>query len=237
MSDEIIVSIIGSSVVLIGIVWNGCLSRQKSNELLINSARQNQYNILNESLIRLQTKLNEFYYPIKIYLEKSKNIYDVFKVDKPDNFRTLTYLLDKEQLYEGIPYQLNINDRAFLKQIFEIGVEIERIMAEKGTLIDDPALIEPYSPSEEFIGDDVGFPYPETKSLLSIAQLHLRFIRLAFDGEIVGNSDNLSPYVFPRELNNIIENKIVELKRKIADVKEQQGILIVKMRMKIGDEG
>lgn len=237
MSDEIIVSIIGSSVVLIGISFNGWQSNKKSNELLVNSARQNQYSILNESLLKLQTKLSEFYYPIRSYLEKSSNIYDVFKTNKPENFRTLTYLLDKEQLYNGSPYQLNINDRAFLKQIFEVGVEIEKIIAEKGNLIDAPELIGPYTPSEEFLGDDAGYPYPENKSLLSIAQVHLSFIRLAFDGEIEGNVENLSPYVFPRELNIIIENRVKDLESKIADLKSQQGVLIVKMKMKIGDEG
>jgi hypothetical protein len=237
MSDEIIVSIIGSSVVLIGIIVNGILSNKKTNELIVNSARQNQYNVLNEELFKLQEKLSEFYYPIRSYLEKSRNYYNIFKINKPENFRTLTYLLDKEQLYNGNKYILDINDRAFLKQIFEVGVEIERIIAEKGSLVDDTELIGPYSPSEEYIGDDAEFPYPENQSILNIAQLHLSFIRLAFDGEIEGNVDNLSPYVFPRELNSIIENKIIDLESKINEIKSRQGVLIVKMKMNIKDEG
>ena len=237
MSDEIIVSIISSIVVLIGLYWNDKRSTEKSDELLVNSALQNQYNRLNESLVTLETKLNDFYYPIRNYLEKSRSIYEVFKKGKPENFRTLTYLLDKKQLYDDSPYQLSINDRAFLKQIFQVGIEIERVIAEKGYLIDDPELIEPYLPSGEFIGDDAEFPYPENKSLLSIAQIHLSFIRLAFDGEIEGNIEDLSPYVFPRELNIIIENKIIDLKSKIKNIKNQQGVLIVKMKMKIDDKG
>jgi len=236
MSDEIIVSIIGSSVVLIGIICNGYLNNKKANELLENSSRQNQYNILNKKLLKLQEKLSEFYYPIRNYLEKSKDIYDVFKANKPKNFRTLTYLLDKEQLYEGDSYHLSVNDRAFLKQIFEVGVEIERIIAEKGSFIDDSELIGSYTPSEEYLGDDAEFPYPANKSLLRITQLHLSFIRLAFDGEIEGSIENLSPYVFPRELNVIIEQKIKDIEREIGNLKSQQGVLIVKMKMKIKDE-
>lgn len=216
MSDEIIVSIIGSSVVLIGIILNSLLTYNKTNHLLKNTARQNQYNIINEELLKVKEKLSEFYYPIRSYLEKSRSIYDVFKANKPENFRTLTYLLDKEQLYDGDPYLLNINDRAFLKQIFEVGIEIEKIIAEKGSLIDDAELIGPYTPSEEFLGDDAEFPYPENKSLLSIAELHLSFIRLAFDGEIEGNIENLSPYVFPRELNKVIDRKVSDLEKKMA---------------------
>lgn len=237
MSNEIIVSIIGSSVVLAGIIVNYLLNNKKSNELLNNAARQNQYNILNDELLHYKKKLMEFYYPIRNYLEKSKNIYDVFKANKPDNFRTLTYLLDKEQLYDGKKYILNKNDIAFLKKIFEIGAEIERIMSEKSSLIDDIELIGPYTPSKEFRGDDADNPYPKNKSLLSIAELHIGFIRLAFDGEIKGNIDNLSPYVFPRELNSVIENKIIELENKIKELKSQKGVLIVKMKMKVNDEG
>lgn len=235
MSNEIIVSVISAMVLLVGIGVDIYLAKRNTKELLKNSARQNQFNLLSDDIIILKKKLNEFYYPLRNYLEKSKSIYDVFKKNKPENFRTLTYLLNKEQLYGENNYELTVNDKAFLKQIFEVGVEIEKILAEKSSLIDDVELIEPYSPSEEYIGDDAEFPYPENKSLLSIAQVHLSFIRLAFDGEIEGNISNLSPYVFPRELNSIIDKKIIELERNISDLKSQKNVLIVKMKMNTND--
>lgn len=229
MSDEIIVSIIGSSVILAGIITSIVMNIKKTNKLLLNSSRQNEYNTLNKKLLKVETKLYEFYYPMRSYLEKSRNIYDVFKANKPENFRTLTYLLDKEQLYIDNKYQLSINDKAYLKQIFEVGIEIEKIIAEKESLLHDSELVKNYSPSKLFVGDDAGFPYPKNKSLLSIAQIHLSFIRMAFDGEINGDGENLSPYVFPRELNYVIDNEIKDLEKELNSYNISQEKLILKM--------
>lgn len=93
-------------------------------------------------------KLNEFYGPLLSYLNIVKALYQLFRANKPAGFRTLIFLLDRNQEYEmnGIKQTvvLSKSDEQLLKEIIEIEQKIEDLIVEKGGLVDDPALMFKY---------------------------------------------------------------------------------------------
>ena len=64
------------------------------------SRRDNKKNITRVDLIEkkqiIENKLNEFYIPLRHHLEHSNTLYKILKKGKPDDFKTLIYLLDRD---------------------------------------------------------------------------------------------------------------------------------------------
>jgi len=208
MQVEVIVALIVSGSALIGSVINSVIIFKNSAKVLKQSKYQIEYNRLNERKKYILKKLNEFYYPLRNYLQTSKSLYDLFIQGKPNGFRTLTYLLNPNQSYEdNVKVVLQGNDKILLEKIFEIGFEIEKLIAVKGGIIDDPEFTEKYTPSNAFADPMI----VGNLSLLSLTKSHLNFIRLAYNGNLIGDVEKFTVYVYPRELNKILDKIILEL--------------------------
>ena len=157
-------------------------------------------------------KLNEFYYPLKKYLDTSKSFSEILKSDKPKGFRTLLHLLNPDIEYEEVgKIMLTKNDQAIINQIIKIGFEIEKLITEKSGIIDDIEFTKPYKPSPEF--SDVIIS--NEMSILTLAVNHIRIIRLAFENGIKSDVQKYVSYVYPRELNQKVEIIIQKLEREI----------------------
>lgn len=168
----------------------------------------------------IELKLNEFYIPLRHNLEQSKTLFKIFMKDKPDNFRTLTYLLNPEQEYgvEKTKVLLNQNDKALLEMIIEIGNRIETLIHEKSYLIgDDTEFVNNYKPSEGYRH----VKYDEGLTLISLLISHLVTIRLAFNGKISGQVTKFESYVFPNEINSKVNIKINELEGRVISYESQ----------------
>jgi len=166
----------------------------------------------------LLKQLNEFYRPLENYLEKSNGLFQIFRANKPKNFRTLTFLLNPKMEFESYgQYELTANDKALMNQILEIGKAIEMLILEKSGLIDDPALKNPYKPDSGI----TDIQLPREMSLLQLTQIHFSVIRLAYEGNLTGEARTYEPYVYPKELNRIITGSISKVNEEIKDIEEQ----------------
>ncbi|MDQ6532112.1 hypothetical protein [Flavobacterium sp. LHD-85] len=182
------------------------------------SNKNNKKNIERISIIdkrqAIENKLNEFYIPLRHHLEHSKTLFKIFAKDKPVNFRTLTYLLDKNQLYghNNVRVVLNKNDKSLLKTIIKIGRKIEKLIHEKSYLIgDDTEFVQEYIPRAQYSH----ITYENDMTLLSLLISHLVTIRMAFKEDLSGQINKFNGFVFPNEVNIRVNEKITELENKV----------------------
>lgn len=145
---------------------------QKTNELEVES---------------IDRRLSEFVGPFLQLSEENKTLADELKrkqAGSPDSFRTLTALLTP-----GWRDGLSTGDANLLEVVVENGVELRRLLMEKGSTMVSPALL----------------PY------FGRASSHFRFLELAYKGSLDPDPDRYSAYVYPRELDGILERERIRL--------------------------
>lgn len=166
----------------------------------------------------IYAKLNDFYGPFQAYLNTSKELFRIFAIGKPKEFRTLTYLLDPTQKYKDengneAPIVLTDVDKELLKEIIKVGKKLETLTVEKSGLVDDAVLRYDYSVDPS--STDVKL---KDNGLLTFAKVHFQIIRLANEGKLKGDVSRFKDYVYPRELNAKIETKITELQKELKSL-------------------
>jgi len=168
-------------------------------------------------------KLNNFYIPLRHYLENSKTLFKIFLKDKPTGFRTLTYLLKPNQKYNHHKVKLDKNDKALLDRIFKIGLDMEKLILKNGYLAgDDPEFVENYIPKKEYSH----IPYEKDMTLLSLLISHLTVIRMAYKADLSGQMGKFKGFVFPNEINPRVEEKIKELQGLISECETKMNSLL-----------
>lgn len=188
------------------------------------SRRDNKKNITRVELLQskqiFETKLDEFFIPLRHHLENSKTLFKIFQKGKPTTFRTLTHLLNKKQIYPDTnrKLKLNKNDISLIKAIIKIGKKIEQLIHDKSYLIgDDAEFVKEYIPRPGY--DNL--PYEQDMTLLSLLASHLVTIRMAFNDDLSGQRNNFESFVFPNEINVRVNEKIIELETKISSIEAQ----------------
>lgn len=144
----------------------------------------------------IQKKLNEFYGPLIQQRIKSSKLYDKFIAKyrtNDENFSTLTYLLNNNH-FEG-------NDKILLEQIIQLGEDSERLIQEKSGLIDDTQL---------------------RLEILPRATTHFLLIRLAYKGDLKGNSDEFKDLTYPRELISKLEIRKAQLEDDLENLNKRE---------------
>ena len=141
--------------------------------------------------------LNDFYGPLYQLRQKSKLLYDKFKVNKTPNtpdsrFSTLLYLLT-----EGGPDKLSDNEKELLHEIIKIGEQCEKLIHDKAGLIDDENLRSEWFPK---------------------ATKHFLILRLAHSGKLKGQVDLFSDSMFPIEIDELIEKRINDLRIELKNL-------------------
>lgn len=142
----------------------------------------------------IQKKLNEFYGPLIQQRMKSSKLYDKFSTKyraNDANFSTLISLLNNNQ-FKG-------NDKILLEQIIKLGEDSERLIQEKSGLIDDPCL---------------------RLELLPRATTHFLLIRLAYKGDLKGNSDEFKDLTYPSELVPMLEKRKAILEKELENLEK-----------------
>lgn|SRR5574341_36981 len=135
-------------------------------------------------------KLNEFYGPFQQLRNKSTNLYRLFTIGKDADFRTLIALLDDEKF--------NDNDKKLIEEIINIDRQLEKLIIDKSGLIDDENIA----------------------LLLGRASAHFTIISLAYTGVLRGEIERFKSYVFPRELDGMIEEYIKQLKQRLIAINQ-----------------
>lgn len=144
----------------------------------------------------IQKKLNEFYGPLIQQRIKSSKLYDKFSAKYraiDENFSTLIYLLSN--------YHFEGNDKILLEQIIQLGEDSERLIQEKSGLIDDPQL---------------------RLEILPRATTHFLLIRLAYKGDLKGNSDEFKDLTYPRELVSRLEERKTRLEEDLENLNKRE---------------
>lgn len=210
MDSKIAASIISSGVVLLGLFYNMYKNKKQFDRTQNNLRFNLDYERVKERRDIEQSKLDEFYLPLKNYLQRSKHAYQTLTQNKPKDFRTLDFLLNREILFDGNKIDWNENDDVILKRIFSIGIEIENLIINQGSSIQDVEFREVYVPSPGFEDKE----YPEGISLFEFALEHFSYIRDVYYGNIE-NDARFNKFKYPRELNTRVLAKIEETKEKI----------------------
>lgn len=146
---------------------------------------------IEEERREIYQKLNSFYGPVLELLKQSRDLYEMFTIDRDEDFSTLIALLDGETF--------DNNDDVLLRQIFEVTERIEDLMYENSGLVDDE----------------------ELRNLLAQAGSHFRLLRLAYCGELKGETERFRNRVFSRKLEPSIEQQIEKLQARLNKLNER----------------
>ncbi len=162
-------------------------------------------------------RLNDFYGPVISYLEVTKGLFKIFRRDKPPGFRTLTFVLNPEQLYDFDNKKekvvLTDTDKTLLNEIVEISKTIEEIILSNAGLVNDKTLMFDYVPDPTIT--DVKL---KGIGLLPAVIIHFRVIRLAYEGKLQGDVERFKNYVYPDELDIKLKHNFNELQEEFYNL-------------------
>lgn len=212
------VQVVAALIAFIGTLIVALLTLYNNYKIRGDSKKAIKREEINKEISKYEAKLNEFYVPLRQYLENSKTLFKIFVKNKPANFRTLTYLLNQSQTYgtNNTQITLNKNDKSILEQILQIGEKIEALIYEKSYLIgDDKDFVQDYLPREGYSH----IPYEQDMSLLSLLVSHIVVIRMAYNNNLLGEVDKFEGFVFPNEINVRVTEQIEKLEKLIENRK------------------
>lgn len=146
-----------------------------------------------ESKNEIYKKLNEFYGPLVQLRAKSNLLYQKFSTkyrESDPEFKTLMYLLEGNELTG--------NEKIMFEEILKVGNLTSTLIQEKAGLIDDERLRTIYFPR---------------------ATTHFLVLELAYKKSLIGDVDKFKDSTFPRELDSLIEGRIVALQQELRSLK------------------
>ena len=92
--------------------------------------------------------------------------------------------------------QFTGNDKILIEQILEVSEKIDDLILQNSGLIDDEQL----------------------SQLLYKASTHFRILRLAYHGNLVGEVERFEARVFPRTLDETIEEQLKHFKQRLEEL-------------------
>lgn len=210
MEAEVIAGLIALIASLIGNVVQFILNR---------SDKEFQRKLLKREKINRQ--LEEFYKPFLNHLQYLKSLSRTLFYDKPEDFRLLTHLLDKNTIYkfpDGTEhrYELTSHDIVCIEEMLNYYKKIEDIIQDKSSLIDNKILLEEYVPDPKITDID-----PQKVSGLganAILVRHFQLMKSAYEGSIGGNLAQYKDFIYPREINNILQEHINKLEKELMSL-------------------
>jgi hypothetical protein len=177
----------------------------------------------------LEARLNNFYGPLLTYMNVIFGLYRLFVIGKPAEFRTLTYLLDREQEYQTesgpVKVVLTESDRSLFAEILELEKETEQHIIKNCGLVEEERLAFHYIPDPKI--SDVDPEVFKNLGLLSILVTHFRVLRMAYEGKITSDITRYEAFVYPRELDDILRETIKKLQQQLRELGgEPEGLFV-----------
>jgi hypothetical protein len=212
-ADDKLLSAIIAAIISAGVaLLIGLLSYFHNRATLRESKRAERRKVI-------EATLKEFYGPLLSYLNVIRALYRLFVADKPEDFRTLTYLLDQNQEYViesgKVKVTLSESDKKLLSEIIETEKKIEDLIITKGGLVDDPSLTFDYVPDSRVT--DVKLS-KDKLGLLVIAITHFRILRMAYEGNFQNEVERFKEFVYPRELDAKVIGRIESLQQELKSL-------------------
>jgi len=164
----------------------------KINQASLAAAWKNAQAAINQKaneleLVALEERLSSFFGPFLQLSEENKRLAQLLHERQDDpGFRTLTALLDPSWVE-----QASTTDKTLAKQIVENGIRLRTLIREKG-----------------------GPAAPGLLTHLSKAGAHFTILELAHDGKLIEGTEQFSDYVYPRELDAVLELERQRLERR-----------------------
>lgn len=196
---EVLIPLIVAAVSLAFNVWNNIrefnYKKKNLSEVKISERRR-----------EISIKLNEFYGPFQQNMKKSTTLYRALTSGRGD-FRLLDHLLDPTVFSDQI---FDINDDTLIEEIIQIGRDQQKLISEKGGLVDDEKLTRFYNDKSDEVFDSKR-PDLHNIGLLPRANAHYRILELAYDKKLTGGAKRFENYRFPRQLSTEIDRRVAEL--------------------------
>lgn len=201
----IIASIISGLASIFAIVIGGRNTRKALDTSRQNNDDNLQNNVREDRKSDIYMMLNELYGPLDLLKQKSTQLYRIFSdsraknypVDNPTKFSLVIFLLLRNQYNPSeMPpeYLLSKNDSALIAQIVMIGTQSDKLLRSKAGLIDDSNL---------------------RNNLIPKLSKHYTILKLAYEGKIAGDIERFSDSMYPREMDELIREKIVQLENEL----------------------
>lgn len=140
---------------------------------------------------RIQSELNEFYNPLLFLLKRQEAIYSIFNLEAKKQGDVRTL----ELILSGASFSQE--DMAHLNEIMAISEEIKQLVLEH----------------PEYISKELMDP------LVKLIE-HYDLLKLATENQLT-NREEYKRYVFPREINGIVEEKVNSLNEKLGKRKKK----------------
>lgn len=201
---------------------------QKHNEdTLAETREQNRKNLEETRRIKkkeaIEKVLNEFYMPVHAYLQVTEALAYLLRVGKPEDFRTLTHLLNPSLKYKAtndvkVTVSLSNSDKEIIKEIIEIEKKMEEIIVTKTGLVSDESLMFNY----ETNANETDAKPDMNIGLIPHLIAHFRVLRLANEGKIIGEIERYKTFVFPRKLPDELKTKIKLLQEELDKLNDEQ---------------
>jgi hypothetical protein len=182
-------SLIGSFLALAGVLWSLNVTTRNANSATRTTQQINQASIwqkANEAELKdIQTRLDGFYMPYVLLSRANKVLADdvKFRQPKPDDHRLLVQLFNKEWRDS-----LSAADRKIVEIVCKNADVLRTLIVDKSGLVSGIVL-----------------------EYLSRASVHYHLLSLAFNNELGDDSSRFAKYVYPRQLNEVLELEIERL--------------------------
>jgi hypothetical protein len=136
----------------------------------------------------LQAKLDAFYGPYLQRSEENKLLADEVKSrqDNPNDFRTLTLLLDPDWRS-----RLTISDQTIVGEIVRNDRDLNSLIREKAGMVDEQVLV-----------------------YLVRASAHFRMMDLAYRKKLENRPDRFGNYIYPRQLDGVLKLEMDRLRQR-----------------------
>lgn len=166
----------------------------------------------------ISEQLVEFYAPLLTLLQISSALSRKFFEDKPEDFNLLTYLLDKDHLFNGnTKVSISEEEMKLLDEIIALSDDISKLIVEKSGLVEDTTLNINYKPDS--IITNIKLDKNNSKiGLLGLLLSHYKVIKYARNKIIQGDVDYYDQFKFPREVVRRIENNYTNLKNELDNL-------------------
>jgi hypothetical protein len=150
----------------------------------------------NETKLRdIQEKLDKFYGPFSIRLKTDHQLAQDIRSRQPKGYRLLIKLFDPQWL-PG----LALGDQALVQLICEHGCILEQMIAEHAGSMEE-----------------------ELSEYFSRASAHFRILRLAYERKLGDDAARFAPYVYPKQLDGVLEIAMQRLHDRVAHLRANPG--------------
>jgi hypothetical protein len=192
--------VLSGAFALGGVFWSMKIARDNTAAVTSVSRQTSEAAIWQKAnegeLEDIQAKLDGFYMPFSLLAEANRLLAADVKSRQGTGYRLLIQLFDK-----GWRETLSAGDRELVKLICDNAEELRALIVAKSGLVDGLVL-----------------------EYLSRASVHFRILQRAFKNELGEDPKLFNKYVYPRQLDGVLQLEIDRLKARADELRSSPGV-------------